>query len=665
MKRRLLQALLVCALGLSIYGASLMVEASGRAHLRAPPPTLILLDRHDRFLAEVARRSSLRAPLAGRSDELGYWPVDPIPTRVADAMIAIEDKNFWGHRGVDMQAILRAVWQNLSTGRRISGASTIAMQVARMQDPEPRTLRNKAVEALTAMLLVERYGRERVMAQYLRIAPYGSSTRGIAFAARRYFDKPVADLSWAEIGFLAAIPQSPSRMNPYQQKGRKRAIARGRRILDLLRRAGVMSEDERALAEAQIRTLSIPRRPARPECAIHAVLRLERELAGAVVEAPIVRTTLDLDLMEQLYDVLDESVHHLAPNGANNAAMVIADRDTSEVVAYLGSVDWFDPSRAGAIDFAGTPRPSGSTLKPFVYALALDRGVITPATVLDDLFRARGGISNADDCFLGPLLPRVALANSRNVPAANLTEDVGLHPVYDVLAALQLHHRERPVEHYGVGVTVGLLPVTLFDLVSAYTALASDGRLRPLRFLPGEREARRIFSTAAARQVTGFLADPLARLPTFPRMGTSEYPFPVALKTGTSQGYRDAWTVAYTRRYLIGVWIGRADARPMHRVGGMSAAAIARRAVALLHAGDFDGLHDFSFPPPEGETPVRICALSGKVATHACEHTFVEYFPKGEEPLETCDVHVPVAVGPGEVRTFVRLPARFAEWARD
>src|SRR5262249_31113482 len=162
-------------------------------------------------------------------------------------------------------------------------------------------------------------------------------------------------------------------------------------------------------------------------------------------------------------------------------------------------------------------------------------GVITPTTILDDLFRAKGGVNNADDRFLGPLLPRVALANSRNVPAANLAEQVGLNPIYDLFASLGLHDRERPVDHYGVGVVLGLWPAGLYDLVSASGPLADDGRLRPLHFTRELPESRRIFTVKAARQITGFLSDPLARLPTFPRMGNNEYPFPVALKTGTSQ----------------------------------------------------------------------------------------------------------------------------------
>src|SRR5262245_19791311 len=202
------------------------------AELVAPAPTPLLLDRHGEFLAQVA------AP-DGRG--YGYWPVEDLPPRVVAAALSLEDRRFWSHPGVDPVAILRALWQNLASGERVSGASTLAMQVARMQDPGPRTYYRKAREAVTALFLTVRYGREAVLSQYLRLVPYGNDVHGIAYAARLYFDKPVADLSWAEIAFLAAIPQAPSRMNPLSPRQRDFAIARGHRILAALHSDEVLS----------------------------------------------------------------------------------------------------------------------------------------------------------------------------------------------------------------------------------------------------------------------------------------------------------------------------------------------------------------------------------------------------------------------------------------
>lgn len=625
-----------------------LVVAWSHAELVAPAPTRLVVDRHGRFLGELAPPD---APM-------GYWPVDPIPPRVAAAMIAIEDKRFWSHPGFDAVAATRALVSNLRAGRHVSGASTIPMQVARMQDPGARTYPKKAIEALTAVMLVGRFGREAVLQHYLRIAPYSNRVRGIDFAARRYFDKPVADLSFAEIAFLSAIPQSPSRMNPYDWRGRERAIARGHEILDGLFESGVLDGPDLSLAHEQIERIAIPARPVRPTSTLHALLRISAEAAGTLV-----RTSLDLDLQDELTAILDGAIVDLDARNAENGALVVLDHTTMEVVAHVGSAGYFDDDAAGAIDFASTPRPPGSTLKPFVYALALDRGVITPGTIVDDLFRAKGGVANADNRFLGPLLPRVALANSRNVPAANLVDRLGLGTTYDLLGGLELHAHERPADHYGVGLALGLLPVSLFDVVAAYGALANDGKFERARFTGPQREARRrVLSSASARRVTSFLSDPLARLPTFERMGASEYAFPVALKTGTSQGYRDAWTIAYTPRFVIGVWLGRPDAQPMKHVGGTTASHVVRRVIETLHADALNGFTDLAFAAPDGYTPVAVCAMSGQRATHHCERSFVEHFMPGEAPSTPCEVHVRGQVE-GRPRTFVRLPTRYASWA--
>jgi penicillin-binding protein 1C len=348
------------------------------------------------------------------------------------------------------------------------------------------------------------------------------------------------------------------------------------------------------------------------------------------------------------------------------------------VAAAAGSTGYFDAGRAGAIDYLALPRSSGSTLKPLLYALALDRGAIEPATILDDLAPGPGGVLNADGRFLGPLLPRVALANSRNVPAVALAARLGLEPLYGALGELGLHRYELPSAHFGLGLAIGALPVTLESLVGAYTVLAGDGRLRELAWLDGGAapEARPIVSETTARAVTLYLADPQARLPTFPRLGFAEYPFPVAVKTGTSSRYRDAWTVAWSRRYLVGVWVGHPDERPMSQLSGYRVAArLAQRVLERLHGGELDGLSAAPFPAPRGWRAERLCATTGARATPACDRVALEWLPP-DLPLADCVAHRRIAVDrrsgrlasaatPAreiEARTFVELPARYAGW---
>ncbi len=651
--------------------------AAWRARLSAPAATRLVKDRDGRFLGELAAG----APDAGWDAELGYWPVAELPPRVVAATTALEDRRFGWHPGVDPVAIGRAVWQNLRGGRRVSGASTLAMQVARMQHPGARGWLRKANEACVAWMLTAAYGRDAVLRQYLTLVPYGNRIHGISYAARRYLDKPVDDLSWAEIAFLAAIPQSPARMNPYQPEGYRRAVARGRRLLSQLADDGVLSAAELATADQQIQSLDVPWLERRPLEALHYLLRLERELAAGAgsVSVPIVRSTLDLDLQKEASWITYQAVGAWAARGAGNASLLVLDARSAEVLAYVGSADYFDATRAGAIDYAQLARSAGSTLKPFLYALALDRGVITPATVLDDLARGPGGITNSDGRFLGPLLPRVALANSRNVPAVELLGRVGLPQGYGFFRRLGLHDDSEPAEKLGLGLAIGGLQVSLERLTRAYTALAGDGRIQNLRWFDAGAvaEPEPVVSEDTARQVTRFLADPLARLPSFPRMGTSEFAFPVAIKTGTSSGFRDAWAVAWSPRYLVAAWVGNAEYRSMNRLSGYrSAAELVQRVLVRLHPSELDGLSDLAFPPPRGAVPVRICALTGQRATAACDRVFLESFTPGTEPASECGAHRQRVVdrrngllatrrtptAERELRTFVELPPRYAEW---
>ncbi len=664
--------------GTLILGMLIMLGigiAVSRAHLSEPEVSVLLRDRHGDFLGEV-----------GGSEEggFGYWPVEVLPERVIAATLAIEDRRFWEHPGVDARAVVRAAHQNMTGGRRISGASTLAMQLARMQHPGSRSYFNKALEAMTSLVLTSRVGRVEVLRHYLRIVPYGNRIHGIAYAARRYLDKPVIDLSWAEVAFLVAIPQAPARMNPFTSDGRRQAIARGIRILGILKNTGVLSCTEYELAIEQIKTLRIPLRGERPDEAMHYVLAMEQLFADQqqfvqISQRPCVITSLDLELQREASWQLLESISSWDHLGAGNGALIVLDRASFEVLAWVGSTDYFDQRHKGAIDYVRIPRSPGSTLKPFLYAFALENQIITPADILDDLDRGAGGIGNADESFFGPLLPRMALANSRNVPAANLLDAIGLDDGYRFLNDLGLHKNTRDARHWGLGLAIGSMPVTLEALVRAYSVFLNDGELGQLRWYDRQPQepSRRLLSESVARQITLFLADPMARLPAFERMGSLEYPFPVAIKTGTSSNYHDAWAVAWSRKYLVAAWVGHPDFRPMNRLSGSrSAARLVKRVMTGLHSDQLDGLDDVGFPPPRSSSPVMLCALTGTRASNACDRQQLEYFAKGEEPIMRCEAHQRLMVdrNTGELatfrsasadittRTFTDLGPRYAQW---
>jgi len=617
------------SIGFAALATGYAFQVASLAHLDTPRATPILYDRHGQMLAQFGDRQ-------GGRTEYGYWALHGVPDRVARATLALEDRRFQDHYGVDPHAILRAMWQHLHGGR--SGASTVAMQVARMQNPRPRGLWAKAVEAGTAVVLTARYGRDAVLAQYLTLVPYGNGSHGISHAARWYFDKPVADLSWAEIALLSAVPHAPAALNPLHQAGLSRARRRAERILDRLAAQGVIAPDEIAAARGQLAVLRIVAPPARPLVALHPILRLQRMLAARAPADPAdprIRTTLDLTMQGQIAALAAAKLRVWRNDGAQQVAVMVARRHDRQVLAAIGSAG-FNSWPAGRMDFTAARRSPGSALKPFVYALALERGALSPAQVMQDLPDTSAGIGNADGGFLGAILPRQALANSRNVPAVNLLRQLGLQRSFDQLRALGLHDLDGAADRFGLSMAIGSLPTSLDRLMRAYGSLAEDGEDAELAWYQGQPMAppRQVMPMPVARQVALFLSDPMARLPSFQRYGSVEYPFTVALKTGTSQGYRDAWVVAWSAQYEVGVWVGRADAGPMTRLSGsLSAAELAQAVLLQLHGVTRSDLVAGAFSPPPGRVPVELCTATGQVAGPDCPSRMTEYVvPRARAP---------------------------------
>lgn len=653
------------------FGLTIVAIAIPRAYLVSPDPTFLVVDRHQRFVAEIS----------GQPDQgYGYWPIKDWPKRVIDATLAREDRRFWQHFGVDVTAIMRAFYQNISAGRRISGASTIAMQVARMQSPAKRSYFNKAIEIATAIILTVKYDREEILKHYLRLVPYGNQIYGISYAAERYFSKTVADLSWAEIAMLAAIPQSPTLNNPLRVTGIIRSRIRAERILLKLNQEFLISDAQYQLAIIQLQSLVFPHLKPRQPSAMHSILKIKQQLLEDKSAWPNhkIQTTLDLKLQARAQALAAEYKTQWQVSGADNVAVVVLNTETSEVLAWLGSSDYFDP-QGGAIDYVQKQRSSGSTLKPFIYALALANEDITAATLLPDLVAVAHGTSNSDNRFLGPMLPRRALANSRNVPAVNLIRRIGIEKSYQFLQELGLHNGHVSATHYGAGLAIGAMPVTLESLVQAYGVLANDGNLKALRWFNKKPDvaADNVLDSNVARQISLFLADPQARLPSFPRMGTVEYNFPVAVKTGTSQGYRDAWTIAFTKQYTVGVWVGRSDAKPMRQLGGAaSAAQLAQTLMKNLTKGQNDK-NKLQLAIPGGYESVTLCSYTGKLANDQCHQTTNEWvdperLPAQDDSFENLWVDrrnglLAAQWTPKhqlENRQFVNLPAIYQPWGK-
>lgn len=645
--------------------------------LWSPRPSLLLTDRSGRLLGERP----------GEGGELGFWPVAEVPPeRIVEATLIAEDRHFHEHPGVRWQSVLRAAWQDVRAREVVSGASTIPMQVARMQHPAARTVVAKVREAAEALALVGGHGHQEVLRQYLRLAPYGNRVRGAARAARLYFDVPLSDLSWRQAAFLAALPQMPGRMNPFNPEGLRRASARADRILLALHAAGRLDDESLRLARESDLGL-IPRAPREPS-SLHPVLHLGQRLSGTPGDQ--VTTSLDLEMQRLAAGLLESAVLGLRGAGAENGAVLVADVETGEVLVHVGSVEYGDARHHGATDFAHVPRAPGSTLKPFIHALALDEARLTPASVLPDApldVQSREGDAylpeNVDHVFRGPMLMRQALGNSRNLPALRALERVGVERAARWLSSAGLHHLEDDGAQPTLGLALGDTRATLEELVGAYRVLAREGRAGGTTWVPGrpqQGEPRRLLGVGASQAIRHMLGDPIARRPTFPAGTPLDFDQAVAVKTGTSQGHRDAWAVGFSDRLVAGVWVGRSDGQRMDHITGARGAAQVLHGVLVELGKRWHRERPTltAFDPPRGWLARPICALSGQLAGPHCAHSRTEWFQPGTEPAESCPWHHTVALdrrnglraGPscpkGEVvrRPMLDLPAEYATWAR-
>lgn len=607
------------------------------AHLPFPA------DRLARFPASAVITDRTGEPLQVR---LGPDDLDCRPGYVPDetdwivkAVVAAEDQRFWKHHGVDPLALMRAVSQNITHGRRISGASTISTQVIRLIEPRPRTLISKGMEALRAWQLENTISKNEIIGQWLNRAPFGGNIVGIEAAARRYFGKDAHQLSLAEAALLAGVPQSPSRGRP--DRHFERASKRQRYVLERMAACGFISNDE--MNDALAQTLAV--RPA------SYPLRAPHFAAWVGAPAPAapgqpVRTTLDPVLQQLATDVLQR---HLATRTADFGAVVILDAKTSAVRAMVGSPDFRAPEY-GQVNGAIAPRAAGSTLKPFLYALAMDRGIMTPGTVLADVptrFRDYEP-GNFSPTFRGLVTLHDALVLSLNLPAIEAVRQVG-QPLFNrTLRSLGLYTIDQPPDHYGVGIVLGNCEVRLLDLANAYACLARGGAYLPVRYLEDGTiaEARTIFSPEASWLIADILSGEERAMDTTGHAADVRLP-PMAWKTGTSAGLRDAWTVAFNPDYVIGVWIGHP--------GGASSEELVGREMATPVAWElFRQLYPDNLGPwyerPADVVAGDVCAISGRSRGPGCEHGAEDWRIRNVTRHERCPAHTSVAITTPEVK---------------
>jgi len=554
----------------------------------APPPSLDR-SRSASVLVLAADGSILRGFLTGD----GKWrlpiepaKVDPLYRRV---LIAAEDGRFAWHPGVDPIAASRALAHLAFSGHIVSGASTLTMQAARLLEPHPRSLVAKLVEMTKALALERMMSKDQVLGLYLTLAPFGGNLEGVRAASLAYFGKEPARLSAAEAALLVAIPRSPERLRP----DRHPEAARAARDRVLLRMAEQDVISPATLVEA--RAEGVPRaRLAMPFRAPH----LARELRDQQPAVPTHRTTIEPLLQQRIEALLKREVLGLDPEAS--FAAVVADNRDRRVLAYVGNADFASAARRGTLDMARAVRSPGSALKPFIYAMAFDRLIIHPETVLEDRAQHFGDYapSDFDGRFQGKVTAREALQFSLNLPAVAVLDRLGPGRFTAGLAAAGIPLRlPEPAVEPGLAVALGGAGITLTDLVQLYAALSNGGEVAPLGYRASDPAASgtAIFGPLAAWYVNDILAEappPPGVLPAEIRRGRR-----LAFKTGTSYGYRDFWAIGYDPEVTIGVWAGRPDGTPMPgRSGRLTAAPVLFKIADLLGPSPFRS----TWPPPPG-----------------------------------------------------------------
>ena len=650
--------------GLSVYAyhASSLPSPQDLYQLAASFKTTRIYDRHGKLLTEVFD------PQQGKRTMVRYGD---IPQVVKDAVVSTEDATFFTNLdwfGWNPVAIARAIYQNMRQQEVVFGGSTITQQLVKIVYlSSERTLSRKVKEAILATEITRRYSKEEILEVYLNEVYFGNLAYGVETAAETYFGKHASELNLSEAALLAGMLQAPVTYDPYTDP--EAARARRTTVLRLMQKHGYLTQAEVDAAGRQPLGV-IPRQVVAEREAPHMVVAVQEELIQLYGKEMLfkggfqVYTTLDLDMQHLAEQVAREKMAELNKHGASNAALVALDPQTGDVLAMLGSADFYDAAIHGQVNVALRPRQPGSSIKPFTYLAAMERGW-TAATLLMDVAQQFPDGANApykptnyDGKEYGPVSVRTALACSRNIPAVSTLHQIGVPALLEVAKRVGISSLEEDPagnpKQYGLALALGSGEVKLLEMAGAYGALANGGqRVTPRLILHIEDQDGRVIMAETkpempqvmdprhAHILTDILADDEARAPSFGRNGPLKLTFPAAAKTGTTNDYRDSWTIGYTPHLVTGVWVGNNDNRPMDRVSGARGAAIV--------------WHDFMeralakepkepFVRPDKIVEAEVCPVSGQKRGDLCPPGRKELFLAENAPKDKCSVHVRVAI---------------------
>ena len=580
----------------------------------------------------------LRNILSGRDGVMLPVNIQDISPWLILAVLAAEDKRFFEHGGVDLKASARALWQNIEAGRVVSGASTITQQLANAIEPKERNLKGKIKEAYTAVSLEREMSKEEILQAYLNTVNFGGNIYGVGAAAFIYFDTNPASLSLSQAAFLAGLIKSPSRYNPV--KNLPAALERRGEVLKRMLENGFINEELYTLAlEENIKISKRDKNLTAPHFGLFVASKADEGTA-------FIQSTIDAKVQSYIEGLLPGYIKALSPNNVTNAAAVVLDNNTGEVLALAGSADYFDEEHSGQVNGALSLRQPGSALKPFVYGAAFEEGFLPSDKVEDSdkFFQGSFRPKNYDEDYHGTPSMREALACSYNIPAVQVAGELGAFKVLETLRKAGFSALDKRADFYGLGLALGNGEVSLLELANAYRALANNGVWRPMTYAlnpPIKQEGRavRLFSDETAFMITDILSDNNARAAAFGLNSPLNLPFDFAAKTGTSKDYKDNWAVGYGRRFTVAVWVGNFDASPMRRISGITGAAPLLRDIALFLEENYPSGEvktDTSFDMPVSLARADICPISGELVSKNCPNSVREIFPIKKLPKKHC-----------------------------
>lgn len=587
----------------------------------------------------------------------GQWrfpQIDSVPNKFEQAIITFEDKRFYSHFGFDIRAFFRAIKQNISNQKIVSGGSTLSMQTIRMsRKGKPRSIFQKIIEAILATRMEISYSKDEILAMYASHAPFGGNVVGLNAATWRYYNKPPEKLSWSEAATLAVLPNSPALIHP--GRNRKQLEAKRNRLIDKLLKQNIIDQLTADLAKEE----QLPNKPhPLPRLAPHLLDRAYKEhFFGIKNQHTLIKTTIDQNLQKQVNDILKNHQQTLQGNGIFNATAFVIEVETNNVVAYAGNIPGAGNSHGEQVDIIQAPRSTGSILKPFLYSFMLQEGEILPEMLIEDIPTTIGGYrpENFHQNYDGRVPAKRAIIRSLNVPLVKMLQEYTYEKFHFGLKNIGLTTLNKPADHYGLTLILGGAEANLWDVTSTYASMSrtinhfydNDGQYDLKDFqkpnyvfgkdhmssTKNQLKSEAPFITASAAWLAFDAMRNLERPDSEGNWESFSSSNTIAWKTGTSFGFRDAWAVGVTPKYAVGVWAGNADGEGRPGLIGVRAAApILFDVFGLLPSGDW-------FEQPIDEmVKIPVCSESGFRATSICEVDSI-WVPSAGVKAASCPFH--------------------------